>query len=141
MKVPVRPPRADTEKTMKERSGSQTEPEMEAASLLQESQITRAPQARGVGGVSDGWGVSPQTPQKSNRVVSLESEQPVQNAVHSRPAGACTVTEYSSWHKHNARTDIFSVTRLGFAPRLGYGWTCVLDSWTRWTARIREAGT
>jgi hypothetical protein len=60
----------------------------------QESKITRAPigsrtvsEERVVSPTAGGY--PPRPPKKSNRVVSLESDWPVQNVVHSRPAGAC----------------------------------------------------
>ena len=62
--------------------------------LKQESKITRAPigsrtvsEERVVSPTAGGY--PPRPPKKSNRVESLESDRPVQNVVHSRPAGAC----------------------------------------------------
>ena len=59
-----------------------------------QSKITRAPigsrtvsEERVVSPTAGGY--PPRPPKKSNRVVSLESDWPVQNVVHSRPAGAC----------------------------------------------------
>ena len=49
-----------------------------------------------MGDAAGGWGVSPQTPQKSNRVVSLESDSPCRTQFTLAPPGHA-VTEYGSW--------------------------------------------